>query len=396
MIFEAQNLPEKGSTVVVGLSGGIDSTMTALFLKEKGCKVIGVTMSVWDGRLPENVNVDSLPDSCYGPSELKSIEECKKFCLENEIDYHVVNVSDLYKKNILEYFTSEYRSGRTPNPCIQCNCKIKFGALLEGIKRLGIDFDYFCTGHYARIVRPEKGIWNTQERPFMIQRASDSTKDQTYFLYRVPSEILEKVRFPLSDIKKSEIFKIAKERNLEAANRSESQDFAPEEYFELFFKDKPSVPGDIINLDGKILGRHKGIEHYTVGQRRGLGVALNYPVYVHSIDAKNNLVILAKNDELNSLSLIADDMVFPKNIVPPKNFEAEVKIRLASKPVKAKIELIQNPKNPESYVGNPYKITFFEPQRAVAPGQSVVIYIDETIAGGGIIKEAQNINNVNI
>ena len=146
----------------------------------------------------------------------------------------------------------------------------------------------------------------------MIAGAADSTKDQTYFLYRLPSELLEKVRFPLALMQKKEVFELAKQANLEAAKREESQDFIPPEYFEMLFNDKPSVPGDIIDLDGHVLGRHKGIEHYTIGQRKGLGVALNYPAYVQHIDAKNNLVVLAKNDDLNSNALIADDFVWPE------------------------------------------------------------------------------------
>ncbi len=379
MNFIEQEMPKAGDTVVVGLSGGVDSTLTAILLKEKGCHVIGVTMSIWDGRLPENVDWSTLPDSCYGPSELRDINDNKKFCAEHGIEYHVIDVKDLYRQKILNYFTAEYRSGRTPNPCIQCNCKIKFGALIEGIDRIGIDFDYFCTGHYARIVRPQEGIWGSDKKPCMIQTASDATKDQTYFLYRVPSKTLEKVRFPLAGIKKADVFKMARERKLAAADKPESQDFAPDQFRNMFFSDKPSVPGKIIDLDGKVLGTHNGIEHYTVGQRRGLGVALSYPVYVHSIDAQTNTVILAKNEDLNCDGLYADDFVWPADIVPPEDFEAFVKIRLASKPVKAKIQK----------EGAIYKVTFESPQRAVAPGQSLVIYTqDGVILGGGIIKKA--------
>ncbi len=379
MNFIEQEMPKAGDTVAVGLSGGVDSTLTAMLLKEKGCHVIGVTMSVWDGRLPENVDLSTLPASCYGPSALKNIEDTKKFCAEQNIEYHVIDVKDLFRQKILNYFTSEYRNGRTPNPCIQCNCKIKFGALIEGIERLGINFDYFCTGHYARIVKPEEGLWKSNQKPCMIQTASDASKDQTYFLYRIPSQTLEKVRFPLAGIKKSDVFKMAKERNLAAADKAESQDFAPEQFRDMFFSDKPSVPGKIIDLDGKELGYHNGIEHYTVGQRRGLGIALSYPVYVHSIDASTNTVILAKNEDLNCDGLYADDFVWPANIVPPEEFEAFVKIRLASKPVKAKIikDNLQ------------YKVIFENPQRAVAPGQSLVIYTESgVILGGGIIKKA--------
>jgi tRNA-specific 2-thiouridylase len=190
-------------------------------------------------------------------------------------------------------------------------------------------------------------------------------------------------------MKKADVIALAKEANLEAANREESQDFVGEEYFDVLFSDKPSVPGDIIDLDGHVLGQHRGIEHYTVGQRRGLGVAVNYPVYVHSIDAKNNVVVLAPNEALNSNALIADDFVWPAGIEPKEAFDAMVKIRLASKPAAARVErYIPAEDDKTEYRGQPWKITFAEPQRAVAPGQSAVLYIDGVITGGGVIYKA--------
>ena len=389
MTYTMQKIPEKGDTVVVGMSGGVDSTLTALMLAKKGCKVIGATMSLWDGSLPEIKTGKKMRESCFGPGEEENIEECRQFCKTHGIEYHVIDVKETYKQEILEYFKSEYRKGRTPNPCIRCNMLIKFGALLTGIEKLGIKYDYFCTGHYAKIVRPEQGLFGSDIRPCMISTATDISKDQTYFLYRVSSETLEKVRFPLAAMKKADVIALAKEAGLEAANREESQDFVGEEYFDVLFSDKPSVPGDIIDLDGHVLGKHRGIEHYTVGQRRGLGVAVNYPVYVHSIDAKNNVVVLAPNEALNSNALIADDFVWPGNLEPPEAFDAMVKIRLASKPAAARVErYIPAEDDKNEYRGQPWKITFVEPQRAVAPGQSAVLYIDGVITGGGVIFKA--------
>lgn len=389
MNYIVQEMPKAGDTVVVGMSGGVDSTLVALLLKEKGCHVIGVTMSLWDGSLPEIKSDKPIKEACYGPGEEENIEECQKFCAAHGIEYHVIEVKDDYKQKVLEYFKAEYRAGRTPNPCIQCNRYIKFGALLDGISNISIRYDYFCTGHYAKIVRPESGIFSSNEKPCMIATAADISKDQTYFLYRIPSSVLEKVRFPLATMKKSEVFELARRANLEAANREESQDFIGEEYFDMLFKDKPSVPGDIIDLDGHILGKHRGIEHYTIGQRRGLGVAVSYPVYVQSIDAKNNVVVLAPNDALNSSGLIADDFVWPADVAPDCEFEAEVKIRLASRPVKAKIKkYVPQADDEMPYKGQPYLIAFEEPQRAVAPGQSAVLYKDDVIVGGGIIAKA--------
>ena len=389
MNYEVLDMPQAGDTVVVGMSGGVDSTLTALMLKEKGCRVIGVTMSLWDGHLPEIKSAKPMKEACYGPGEEENIEECQKFCDEHGIEYHVIEVAEAYKEKVLEYFKAEYRAGRTPNPCIQCNRYIKFGALLDGIQNLNIDYDYFCTGHYAKIVRPTEGIFGTDKKPCMISTAADVTKDQAYFIHRIPSSVLEKVRFPLATMKKAEVFELAKKAGLEAANREESQDFIGEEYFDILFADKPSVPGDIIDLDGHVLGRHKGIEHYTIGQRRGLGVAASYPVYVQAIDAKNNVVVLAPAEALNSSALIADDFVWPADVEPPENFECEVKIRLASRPVKATVSRYAPGEDDTfSYKGQPWLVTFAEPQRAVAPGQSAVFYRENVIIGGGIIAKA--------
>lgn len=388
MKYIEAKMPEKNDTVVVGMSGGVDSTLTALLLKQKGCNVIGATMSLWDGSIPEGMTKESLPPSCFGPNEEKNIAECEVFCKNNGIEYHVINVTEEYKKNVLEYFKSEYRAGRTPNPCIRCNQTVKFGAFLEGIKKAGIDFDYFCTGHYAKIVISEDGVFGTNKRPYMLANALDSTKDQTYFLYRLSSETLSKIRFPLASLTKAEVFELAKKSNLAAAARKESQDFIAEEYFDMLFSDKKSIPGDIIDLDGNILGRHRGIEHYTIGQRRGLGVAVNYPVYVKSIDAEKNIIVLAPNDALNSQALIADDFVWPADIPPDKPVNAMVKIRLASRPSPALIERYEAPESEqETYKSQPYKITFEMPQRAATPGQSVVLYKDNVIIGGGIIRK---------
>lgn len=387
MKYTALELPKAGDTVVVGMSGGVDSTLTAFMLKEKGCRVIGVTMALWDNSLPDlEKKGQPIKDACYSPHEKEDIAECEKFCAEQGIEYHVVRVEDEYKKNVLEYFKSEYRNGRTPNPCIQCNRYIKFGALLDGLEKLGIEYDFFCTGHYAKIVRPDEGLWGTEKRPAMIATALDVSKDQTYFLYRIPSETLEKVRFPLATMKKTEVFELARRAGLKAAEKKESQDFIGEEYFDVLFSDKPSVPGDIIDLDGHVLGRHKGIEHYTVGQRKGLGIAMSYPVYVHSIDAKNNVVVLAPNSALNSSALIADDFTWPGGVEPKEKFTAMVKIRLASKPVEAEIErYVPDEADKFNYRGQPYLVKFKENQRAVAPGQSAVLYIDGVISGGGYI-----------
>ena len=386
MKYIQEQMPPAGSTVVVGMSGGVDSTLTALLLKQKGCKVIGATMSLWDGHIKELEGEKVFFDACYGPKEDVDIAECKRFCAENDIEYHVIDLSKTFNETVLDYFKREYRAGRTPNPCIRCNRFIKFGALLEGIKKIDIDFDYFCTGHYAMVVRPEEGLWGSDKKPCMIACATDETKDQTYFLYRLPSEILEKVRFPLANVRKSEVFEIAKKAGLEAATRKESQDFIDSRYFDQLFDDKPSIPGDFIDINGKVLGKHKGIEHYTVGQRRGLGVSGPVPYYVKEIKAETNQIVLAEKSELNSTSLIADDFVWPGDLEPNDIFEAMVKIRLRSKSAIATIEkYTPDADDNHNYKGQPWKITFNQGQFAITPGQSAVLYKDNVIIGGGVI-----------
>ena len=396
--FTEINQPQKGDTVLVGMSGGVDSTLVSLLLKEQGCKVIGVTMSSWNNDLPIEPSPDRLRHSCYGPDEKIDIETCQKFCEENDIEYHVISVKDEYRKNVLEYFKSEYRNGRTPNPCIMCNPTVKFGALLKGVENLGIKFDYFCTGHYAKLVKAniplEEILQNENEKnftknenvnqfPIFISQAEDGTKDQAYFLNRIKSEVLEKVRFPLSKMTKKEVYEEARKRNLQAAEKSESQDFVPPEIFEKIFADVKSIPGNIIDENGKVLGKHRGIEFYTIGQRRGLGVSAKNPLYVKEINKTDNTVVLSENDGLLAQGLIATNWIWAGNFAPEKPFYALVKIRLASKPVEALIE-----KAKEDYPEGSYKITFTEKQRAIAPGQSAVVYINGITIGGGIIEKA--------
>ncbi|WP_428770945.1 tRNA methyl transferase PRC-barrel domain-containing protein [Treponema sp. HNW] len=393
------SLPEAGCLTAVGLSGGVDSACTALMLKERGCRVIGVTMSSWNNDLPLPPSKNGVRMSCYGSDEKLDIAQCAAFCKEHGIEYRVIDVREAYKTYVLDYFKREYRAGRTPNPCVHCNRHVKFGALLDGVRDAGIDFDYFCTGHYASLVRPNLSpaeLYRTfaleeeiarpavceacesgeSGHPLLISAAKDRYKDQTYFLHRIPSRVLERVRFPLSGFTKREIFDFARSRKLASAARSESQDFISSEYFDIVFADKASVPGDIVDLDGKLLGRHRGIEHYTVGQRRGLGVSANRPLYVHSIDVHNNRVILAGGDELLSQGLQADSWVWAGGCVPSHAFTAEVKIRLASPAARARIVPLGD---------GIFNIFFEKPQRAVAPGQSAVVYLNHIIAGGGII-----------
>lgn len=398
-------MPEPGSLVAVGMSGGVDSTLVSLLLKEHGCRVVGVTMSSWIGDYPLPPSSQGVRSSCYGPDEAIDIAQCQEFCRQQAMKHHVIDVSEAYHHHVLDYFKDEYRCGRTPNPCVNCNPKVKFGALLDGIRATGIDFDYFCTGHYATLVRPRDDVRLVYEqlavsgesgqqsggqtgqcavevpvrsavRPVMISAATDRRKDQTYFLCRVPSATLEQVRFPLSAYTKQEVFQMARERGLAAANRGESQDFIPDSYLDIIFSDQPSRPGDIVDLAGKKLGVHRGIQHYTIGQRRGLRVSSNRPLYVHSIDAASNRVVLCDDEDLLCSGLVATDWVWAGDYAPKVAFRAQVKIRLASPAVMSTIQPLED---------GSYRIMFDEPQRAVAPGQAAVVYYNGIIFGGGII-----------
>ncbi len=342
--------------VLVAMSGGVDSSVAAILLQRDGYDVSGITMciaaeSAGGGR------------KCCSPED---ITDARKVCRDLGIEHHVLSMSGEMEKRVIGPFVDEYLAGRTPNPCILCNEHIKFRALVDSLGASGMDL--LATGHYARIV-DEGGV------P-ALARPKDSAKDQTYFLYSVDRERLGRVVFPLGDLTKEEVRKIAAEAGLKVSEKPESQDvcFWPEEGGAAFFESRgiESVPGDIVSVDGDLLGRHDGIFKYTVGQRRGLGISAPDPLYVISIDPETNVIVVGEEKHLFSDTLTAKAV----NFLPGETGgRVEGKIRYAHGPEPCEFSLD----------GNTLEVRFDKPQKAVTPGQSIVLYRGVVVIGGGII-----------
>jgi tRNA-specific 2-thiouridylase len=353
--------------VMVAMSGGVDSSVSALLLKEQGYDITGVTMC-----LGINHEGDSTA-KCCGPKE---IEDAKAVCRELGVPHFVFDFAGLLQEKVIKKFISEYLKGRTPNPCVECNKYLKFGNLYAKAKAM--DFDFIATGHYAKI-QHENG-------QYFMTKPKDIRKDQTYFLYSIPSECLSSILFPLADYTKDEVRELAKKSGLPVAEKKESQDIcfvSPEKTYDKLILESGNLilAGDIVHTDGEVLGRHNGIIYYTIGQRQGLGIAYKKPLYVTKIDVLKNQVIVSDDKTyLQASGLIADDLNFHI-----KNFDFSkdilVKIRYASKPVKASLSFQDDSKDSA-------KIIFHEKQESITQGQAVVFYTDAKLIGGGVIKEA--------
>jgi tRNA-uridine 2-sulfurtransferase len=352
--------------VIVGLSGGVDSSVAAFLLMEQGFDVTGVTMSIW------NQKVNSTPSgkhSCYGPDEEEEIHEAREVAKLLNIHYHVFDCSARYKELVLDYFRSEYLSGRTPNPCVKCNQYIKFGMLPEIAAKQGIDFDYFATGHYARTG------WDKNRKRYLLKKAIDSWKDQTYFISRLSQEQLAHVLFPLGELTKKEVREIAGKIDIPLSEREESQDFYSGDYKELLHVS--DQPGDIIDRRGNILGKHAGIWNYTIGQRKGLGIAWSEPLYVIELNKEKNHVIVGTRPEVLSASFIVNDLnwiAIDKLIAP---MEVSAKIRSAQKASPVTVEPVDE---------NSVRVIFHQPNDGITPGQLAVFYQDDIVVGGGTIQ----------
>ena len=354
------------SRVVVGMSGGVDSSVAAYLLKEQGYEVIGVTMQIWQKEDACSIEENG---GCCG---LSAVEDARRVASSIGIPYYVMNFRREFRESVIDYFMSEYLSGRTPNPCIACNRYVKWEALLS--RSMAIGADYIATGHYARIDRLDNGR-------YAVRRSAALSKDQTYALYNLTQDQLAHTLMPVGAYTKEEIRAVAEKAGLLVADKPDSQDicFVPDGDYAAFIREntEQEIPaGNFVTPSGEILGRHKGIIHYTVGQRKGLGLALGYPAFVLEIRPRTNEVVIGTYEESLTQTVRADRVNFMsvEDLTEPKRVFA--KIRYNHKGAWCTVE-----KTGEDEV----TCRFEEPQRAVTPGQALVLYEGEHVLGGGTI-----------
>ena len=355
--------------VVIGMSGGVDSSVAAALLKEQGYEVIGLTMRLWDGEEKEG---ECLESACCSHS---AVMDAKYVCYKLGIEHYVMDFRKEFEADVIDYFVSEYKSGRTPNPCIACNKYLKFDAMLKKAELLGAD--YIATGHYAKIGYDESS------KRYLLKRAKSEKKDQTYALYSLTQNQLAKTLMPLGQLENKEETRLIAERlGLLTAKKPDSMEicFVPDKDYASFINRRTNeeMPcGDFVDTEGNVLGKHKGIIHYTVGQRKGLGMTFGKPMFVVKIDAEKNQVILGEKGSEFSKELFASNLNFIPFETPTEPISVNAKVRYSAKEAPATVTV----KNSVA------RVIFDSPQRAVTPGQAVVFYEPdgENVIGGGTI-----------
>ncbi len=352
--------------VVVGMSGGVDSSVAAYLLKKQGYDVIGVTMQIWQDETHE---IQETNGGCCG---LSAVDDARRVAEQIGIPYYVMNFKASFKEKVMDYFISEYEAGRTPNPCIACNRYVKWESLLQ--RSLEIGADYIATGHYARIRKLDNGRYT-------LRKSVTEEKDQTYALYSLTQEQLFRTLMPIGEYSKTEVRKIAQKAGLSIASKPDSQDicFVPDGKYGNFILNnstKNILPGNFVDTKGNILGQHKGIVHYTVGQRKGLGIAAGERLYVLEIRNETNEVVLGEDNELWTRRVIVKDFNWMSTADLQEEIFVTAKIRYNHRGARAVLR-----KTDDNYV----ECIFEEPQRAPTPGQALVCYQGDCVVGGGII-----------
>lgn len=357
--------------VLVAMSGGVDSSVAALLLKEQGYDVIGAHMKLWD-------YADVGGETIYRDGRCcshDSINHCRMVCDGLGIPFYVLNLSAHFEREIIDDFVAEYRAGRTPNPCVRCNTLIKWDGFLRKADEL--ECDYIATGHYARVQQADKR--------YRLLRGVDGTRDQSYVLWGLSRAKLQRTLMPLGDLTKSEVREMARERGLRTADTSESREicFVADDDYPRFLREwsarngaRGFEAGEIVHEDGTVLGEHTGTPFYTVGQRRGLGIAWSEPLYVIEIDAANNRLIVGPDSSLWRSEMDVEQVNWVEDGGEDREFEAQVQIRYQHKAARARIRCLTD---------GSLHVSFAEKQRAITPGQSAVMYDRDRVLGGGII-----------